>query len=451
MDTQYKQLIPALFFREGKAVRSLTDHSVIPEDPALTASEYDNGFTDAIMIFDLSGTDQEQEAHNDLIRQICRSTRVPVMAAGRIRRMEDVKKFLYAGCSMAFLNLSKKENAELAAEVADKFGKDRIGAAFVTEEELTGNADLIKGNVSCLLYVGAQPFSGLSAGAKEALGCTEDENDIPVIAMIGEEMCVREALTPEGIRGVTGPGVNKRIGKLRFVKNKLVSSGIPVRVRKASHSWDEFKLGPDGLLPVVVQEASTDQVLMVAYMNEEAYNMTVATGRMTYWSRSRKEIWVKGLTSGHFQFVRSLTADCDMDTLLAKVDQIGAACHTGSHSCFFNEVQKEEGKEIFNPRTVLLNDYTTIADRREHPKKGSYTNYLFDKGLDKMLKKLGEESTEIIIAAKNPNPNEIVYEISDYLYHLMVVMVQKGITWDDVTEELARRQKKEAEKEENNS
>ena len=447
MDTQYKQLIPALYLREGKAVKSLSDHSVTREDPASGAAEYDNGFTDAIMIFDLSDTDQEQEAHNDLIRKICGTTRVPVMAAGGIKRMEDVKKFLYAGCSMVFLNLSKKGNAELAAEVADKFGADRIGAAFRAEEELRENADLIRGNVSCLLYVGQEPFSGLSAVTKDALGCAEKDKEIPVIAQISESMCVRETLTPEGINGVTGAGVNKRIGKLQFVRNKLVSSGIPVRVRKASHSWNEFKLGPDGLLPVVVQEASTDQVLMVAYMNEQAYNMTVATGRMTYWSRSRKEIWVKGLTSGHYQFVRSLTADCDMDTLLAKVDQIGAACHTGSHSCFFNEVQKEEGREIFNPQTVLLNDYRTIAGRKEHPRKGSYTNYLFDKGIDKMLKKLGEESTEIIIAAKNPNPNEIVYEISDYLYHLMVVMVEKGISWDDVTEELARRQKKE----ENNS
>ena len=217
-----------------------------------------------------------------------------------------------------------------------------------------------------------------------------------------------------------------------------------MKVRRAAYNWGDFKLGPDGLLPVVVQEASTDQVLMVAYMNEEAYNMTVATGRMTYWSRSRSEIWVKGLTSGHFQYVHSLTADCDMDTLLAKVEQIGAACHTGSHSCFFNSVLTEEGKEAFNPQTVLLKDYQTITDRRDHPKKGSYTNYLFEKGIDKMLKKLGEEGTEIIIAAKNPNPNEIVYEISDYLYHLMVVMAEKGITWEDVTLELARRQKKES-------
>lgn len=443
MDTQYKQLIPAIYLFQGKAVKNLSDHSVVSEDPAALAAEYDNGFTDAVMIFDLSGSDKEQEAHNDVIRQICECTRVPVMAAGGIKRMEDVKKFLYAGCSLAYLDLSEEGNALLAAEVSDKFGRDRIGALFASEEELLDRAELIKGKISRLLYIGEEPFAGLSDGAEEALRASEEEGRIPVTAQISESMCVRESLTPEKIDGVTGNGVNKRIGKLSFVRNKLVSSGIPVRVRKASHSWEEFKLGPDGLLPVVVQEASTDQVLMVAYMNEEAYNRTVATGRMTYWSRSRKEIWVKGLTSGHYQFVRSLTADCDMDTLLAKVDQIGAACHTGSHSCFFNEIQKEEGKEIFNPQKVLLGDYNTIVHRKEHPKKGSYTNYLFDKGIDKMLKKLGEEATEIIIAAKNPNPNEIVYEISDYLYHLMIVMAQKGITWDDVTEELARRQKKE--------
>ena len=432
MDKQYNQLIPAIYLHKSRAVRSLTDRSEIGGDPAELALRYDNGFTDALMIFDLSDTDADQEAHNDIIRQICAAVRIPVIAAGRIRRMEDVKKFLYAGCSMACLNLSKKENAELAKEVADKFGSDRIGACFSEEEQVRENEANLKDHISLLVYMGSDPFEGLSECALE----------LPVIKQIGESECVMVSLTPAGIRGVTGCGVNKRIDKLEKVRNKLNAAGIPVKIRKAAHEWKEFKLGPDGLLPVVVQEASTDQVLMVAYMNEEAYNMTVATGRMTYWSRSRKEIWVKGLTSGHFQYVHSLTADCDMDTLLAKVDQVGAACHTGSHSCFFNRVLTEEGKEAFNPQTVLLKDYQTITERREHPKEGSYTNYLFDKGLDKMLKKLGEEGTEIIIAAKNPNPNEIIYEISDYLYHLMVVMAQKGITWEDVTKELARRQKK---------
>ena len=405
MDTKYKKLIPVIYLSGSAAVAGLKDAAIVSEDPAALAAQYDNGFTDALMIFDLSDTDKEQEAHNDLIREICGRVRIPVFAAGRVRRMEDVKKFLYAGCAMAFLNLAKKENAELAAEVADKFGADKIGACFSDTEQVRENEPLLTGNVSCLLYVGDGPLESLSAITMP----------VPVIAQISGDMCVKQSLTPAFIHGVTGYGVNKRIGKLQHVRGKLNANGIPVKVRKAAHAWSEFKLGPDGLLPVVVQEASTDQVLMVAYMNEEAYNMTVSTGRMTYWSRSRQEIWVKGL----------------------------AACHTGSHSCFFNEVLTEEGKESFNPQKVLLSDYQTIVDRRDHPKKGSYTNYLFDKGIDKMLKKLGEEATEIVIAAKNPNPNEIVYEISDYLYHLMVVMAEKGITWEDVAEELARRQKKE--------
>ena len=381
MDTQFKKLIPSIYLNKGKAVRGLIDPDVVSEDPTALAAAYDNGFTDALMIFDLSDSDSEQELHNDIIREICATVRIPVIAAGRVRRMEDIKKFLYAGCAMACLNLSKDSNAQIAQEVADKFGSDKIACCFSSPDQITRNKDLIDGNVCCLIYVGSEPLEGLNG-----IG-----TDLPVIAQITEKDCVRETLLHDGIHGVTGNGVNKRTGKLQFVRNKLVSSGIPVKIRTAAYAWGDFK----------------------------------------------------GLTSGHFQYVHSLTADCDMDTLLAKVEQIGAACHTGSHSCFFNKVLTEEGKEEFNPQTVLLRDYQTILDRRDHPKKGSYTNYLFDKGLDKMLKKLGEEATEIVIAAKNPNPNEIVYEISDYLYHLMVVMAEKGITWEDVAGELARRQKKE--------
>ena len=131
-------------------------------------------------------------------------------------------------------------------------------------------------------------------------------------------------------------------------------------------------------------------------------------------------------------------ADCDKDTILAKVSQIGAACHTGAHSCFFNEIMSREYTES-NPLRVFEQVFGVILDRKVHPKEGSYTNYLFDKGIDKILKKLGEEATEIVIAAKNPNPNEIKYEIADFLYHMMVLMAEKGVTWEEITEELAKR------------
>ena len=141
---------------------------------------------------------------------------------------------------------------------------------------------------------------------------------------------------------------------------------------------------------------------------------------------------------GHYQYVKALSIDCDKDTILAKVSQIGAACHTGKRSCFYTDLVKEEYKEK-NPLEVFENEYNIILDRKLHPKEGSYTNYLFDKGIDKILKKVGEEATEIVIAAKNPDPEEIKYEISDFLYHAMVLMVEKGVTWEEITNELARR------------
>ena len=177
---------------------------------------------------------------------------------------------------------------------------------------------------------------------------------------------------------------------------------------------------------------------MVAYMNEEAFYNTIKTGRMTYYSRSRKCQWVKGETSGHFPYVKSLTIDCDKDTLLAKVEQIGAACHTGNKTCFYQPLVGTDYDEQ-NPLQVFESVYAVIEDRKANPKEGSYTNYLFDKGIDKILKKVGEEAAEIIIAAKNPNPEEVKYEMADFLYHAMVLMVEKGLTWDDIVGELADR------------
>ena len=194
----------------------------------------------------------------------------------------------------------------------------------------------------------------------------------------------------------------------------------------------------NGLVPVIVQEASSKDVLMLAYMNEESLRQTLDTGIATYYSRSRQGLWVKGETSGHYQHVKSLTIDCDKDTLLAKVEQVGVACHTGNPTCFHQPIAGVDYQET-NPLRVFETLYEKIVDRRVNPKEGSYTNYLFDKGIDKILKKVGEEATEIVIAAKNPNPEEIKYEIADFLYHAIVLMVEKGVTWEDITKELSDR------------
>ena len=207
---------------------------------------------------------------------------------------------------------------------------------------------------------------------------------------------------------------------------------------KSKFSFDEFKLNSDGMIRVITQDYKTNEVLMLAYMTKKSFEKTLETGKMTYFSRSRQELWTKGDTSGHYQYVKSLDIDCDKDTILAKVEQIGAACHTGNRTCFFKPLMKKEYDDT-NPLHVFQNVYDVITDRKEHPKEGSYTNYLFDKGIDKILKKLGEEATEIVIAAKNPNPNEVKYEISDFLYHMMVLMAEKDVTWEEITTELANR------------
>ena len=177
---------------------------------------------------------------------------------------------------------------------------------------------------------------------------------------------------------------------------------------------------------------------MQAYMNEESFNLTLKSGKMTYWSRSRQSLWTKGETSGNFQYVKSMSIDCDNDSILAKVIQIGAACHTGNKSCFYREMFNDNIAST-NPYKVFEDVYAVIADRKVNPKEGSYTNYLFEKGIDKILKKIGEEATEIVIAAKNPDREEVKYEIADFLYHMMVLMAECNLDWSDITEELARR------------
>ncbi|MBQ3226095.1 MAG: bifunctional phosphoribosyl-AMP cyclohydrolase/phosphoribosyl-ATP diphosphatase HisIE [Clostridia bacterium] len=205
-----------------------------------------------------------------------------------------------------------------------------------------------------------------------------------------------------------------------------------------------IKFDEKGLVPAVAQDYISGKVLMVAYMNEESLRMTIETGKATYFSRSRQELWVKGAHSGNLQIVKEILVDCDQDTLILKVDPQGPACHTGHATCFYRKIK--DGALVEDERdsaslAVLKDVYDVIRGRKEHPVEGSYTNYLFEKGIDKQLKKIGEESAEVIIASKNPDVSELQYEASDLLYHLMVVMVERGLSWEDLARELDGRRK----------
>ncbi len=194
------------------------------------------------------------------------------------------------------------------------------------------------------------------------------------------------------------------------------------------------------MIPAIVQDVKTKQVLMLAYVNEEAYDKMLETKQTYFYSRSRNELWHKGETSGHYQNIKGMYLDCDNDTLVIYVEQIGAACHTGSYSCFFNEVIPYDNTDLASSL------YDTIEDRKIHPVEKSYTNYLLNEGIDKICKKVGEEATETVIAAKNDNDEDFIGEIGDLYYHTMVLMAAKGITPQDVEALLKKRHLKSGNK-----
>ena len=381
-------IFPGIILKNEKCIKGFSDTTVVSEDPIAYALNIANKGAKLIVIFDLSNSDEEHDKALTCIRNIVRAVDVEVVGAGNIKRLEDVKKIIYAGCSKAILNMNKASNIDLIDEATKRFDKEKVGVCIDNINQYTDNADEIK---------------------KTSL-----------VLSLNKSICIDETI-PNGT-----------------VEIDPTNNTFSVEKIDCKYKWEELKKNSDGMVPVVVQDYKNDEVLMVAYMNEEAFNKTIETRIMTYYSRSRAELWVKGLTSGHFQYVKSMYVDCDLDTILVKVNQIGAACHTGSRSCFFNEAFNLLSAN-HNPSKVFDEVMATILDRKANPKEGSYTNYLFDKGIDKVLKKVGEEATEIVIAAKNPDKEEIKYEIADFLYHVMVLMAQKDVTWEDITEELANR------------
>lgn len=426
----YKKLVSCLYLSDEKAVKGLQDRNIIEgQEPVALAEQYNNNGADELLVFDLSCNDEEHEAHIGLLRQICRSVSVPVIAGGHVERLEDVKKLLYAGVDKALLNFSKPGAAELLKEANARFGKDKLAVSISDVDSLFKHRKELEEFCDGILLVKALDHNSIDSLVTMPCLMMADVDNV-------EEMA--KLLKMEMVTGLACTYTNRPDADFVNVKALCKEHGISMNSFESELDFEEFKLNSDGLIPVITQDYKTGEVLMLAYMNRESFEKTVQTGRMTYYSRSRQELWVKGLTSGHFQYVRSLTLDCDKDTILAKVQQIGAACHTGNKTCFFTHLAGKDTDEK-NPLEIFQEVYETILDRKAHPKEGSYTNYLFEKGIDKILKKVGEEATEIVIAAKNPDPEEIKYEISDFLYHTMVLMVERGVTWEDIIEELSNR------------
>ncbi len=431
---EYCNLVFKLYLKNGKAYIDSEDLSTECEAVDICEKLEDEGF-DEVMIFNLANSREEHELNIHIVKEVIEGTDIRVLLGGDIHDIDDVKRYLYSGAKIVILDADVQNNRELISESCVKFGADKVAVMYNEDAKGDTMADVARD----VFELGAGLLITNNKISKElAKSFGEINTDVLLTNDEIEFDDVVEYSKYTDLYGISSKALIKNIEDVMYVKNQLKKAGVRVNSFESKINFSDFKLNEQGLIPVVVQEYKTGQVLMVAYMNEESFNETIRTGKMTYYSRSRQSLWLKGETSGHFQFVKSLKVDCDKDTILAKVKQIGVACHTGSYSCFFNElVQKEYDDK--NPLNTFKDVYDVILDRKNNPKETSYTNELLNKGTDNIIKKLGEESADIVIATKNGNKDETVYQIADYMYHLMVLMADRDISWEDVTRELIRR------------
>lgn len=396
------------------------------------AQEYSNSGADSLFIYNYTRDEDSRDEFLNTARAVARECDIPFSIGLYVERFEDIKKALYTGAYRVVVKQALLKDDAVLIEAVDRFGKDKITMEIDSIGDFK-NFEYTQHLKEIGIYDVLLKHVVVSDSLKENI----KHAGMPIV--IRDNLVRNDLMELLNLDAVEGVATNYFAGRnIMKAKRSLKEQGVSVNVYESTLQFSQFKLNADGLIPVVAQDYKTAEVLMVAYMNEEAFEKTLETGKMTYYSRSRNTLWQKGETSGHLQYVKHLMIDCDSDTILAKVKQIGAACHTGNRTCFYTDLISHEYDDV-NPLTVFQDVLDVIMDRKMNPKKGSYTNYLFDKGIDKILKKCGEEATEIVIAAKNPDSFELKYEIADFMYHMMVLMAEQGLDWEDITKELSHR------------
>lgn len=451
-----KRIIPCLDIRNGRVVKGVNFQGVQDvEDPVALAKRYNDAGADELVFYDITASIEGRSIFTDILRDVARQIFIPLTVGGAINTLEDFDRVLKAGADKVSVNSGAIKNPQLIQEAAQKYGSQCV----VLSMDVARVEDKY-----CLFTKGGRENTGIDAMAWaekcEALGAGEivlnsiDTDGVKEgfdLAML-EELS-RRVSVPIIASGGAGsmehfkqlfqlPGIDAGLAasifhfdtiKIDALKQYLCDNGIEMRLegsKQMSLNFDE-----NGLMPVVVQDFYTKKVLTVAYMNEESLAITLQEKRTCFWSRSRKELWRKGETSGNVQHVVRILTDCDEDALVVEVIKEGPACHLGTDSCFTNQLFCDERLQEFSLDAL----YALLAQRNQERPEGSYTTYLFEKGDEKILKKIGEESTEVIIGAMKHSNEETIYEISDLCYHVLVLMVAHGITLEDVRTELASR------------
>lgn len=455
---QKNKIIACLDINNGKVVKGINFVDIKEVgDPVKNAIHYYNEGADEIVFLNINPTKENTEMFLDIIRQVSKCVDVPLIAGGGINSLEHIQKHLDAGIDKVSVGSAAYKNPDFIKQAVNKFGNDKIIVAvdvkknddkydlYISGATINTNEDAIKFALkmqefgACAILPTSIDRDGKKDGYdNEMYKAFTDVLNIPVIASGGAGK-ISDFYDVFNIAKVYG-ALAASVFHYNEIKIKDIKQFL------AEHIELKLKFDAQGLISVIVQDFETKEVLMMAYMNNEAYDKTLETGKAHYFSRSRNKLWLKGEQSSNFQFVKDIFYDCDCDCLLLLVEQVGGACHTGHKSCFYRNIKNEIKQDVvFDPnikynKNILKSLSETIKDRKLNPVPKSYTNYLFDKGIDKILKKVGEECSEVIIASKNTDKNELIYEASDLIYHLTVLFEQKNISWDDIFNELKKRE-----------
>ncbi len=423
-----KRLIATIFIKNGILVVGKNDETPVGE-PEKIARMFNDCGIDNILLMDISETAEGHKQSLTTIKEINRILEVTAYGYGWIKTINDVRDYMFAGCEKVILNSSNPEINDLIIEAGTRYGKDKLSLCLDTVDVLFKQKAAIEAN-----------FDDLFLFSKDIIEAVEHMTEVPYYAFIeGEDIAPYvEAMKNEHCIGVGGYILDKLTTDIMLLKYRFRDMGIPVYIFESSLDWSEFKLDNEGLIAVVTQDYTTNEVLNYGYMDEEAFNETMSSGKMAYYNKETKQVARHGMGSGQYQYVKSLSVDCHKQVLLAKISQVGNACHSGNYSCFFTEILRKDyvEKNIFK---LLENKYNNISARKHNPAEGSATAKLFEQGLNEILRKLQNITTEMTLYAKDADTDALPANIADLLYITMVLMCEYDIRWDDITREMGER------------
>ncbi|MBE5900697.1 MAG: phosphoribosyl-ATP diphosphatase [Lachnospiraceae bacterium] len=423
-----KRLMATMYLRDGKAVKSKSNHTCIGAAEELAKIYNDSGI-DKILLWDLSETQEEHENTIKIIREINRVLEISSYAFGWTSSIRNIREYLFSGCRRVILSSSDPELPNILEECQKRFRSERMSLALDEVDVLFKKRAEIEE-----LYHDIYVFD------PEIMESLVNMTDFPFYGVI-DSMDLDDyakVLRIPSCMGVGGPLLNAKTTDIMTLKHELFERGLLVMINEANMNWSQFNLNENGLISAIAQDYVSNEVLCLGKMNEEAFKLTLAKGKMHYYDPETGEVTMHGFPTEELQYIKSLSVDCKKKTLLARVSQLGNACSSGNHSCFYTEIFKKDYTEK-NTVKLLESVYNVIINRKKNPREGSYTNFLLEKGLNEILRKIQSETMELTLSAKDGDTESMRGEVSDILYFLMVLMSKFEITWDDITNELAQR------------